>query len=179
MKAFRIFLLILIIIGLVLIFTQKIWVPKLVDRLLPSEEIPVVVPFAVQPNISLINGRQCYTYDHEATNTEPYTVHEFLDITIDGTKVVGTKTGTQSGPDMTNGYNGTIIGTLNKDTITDVFSYTIEGSANKEKEIYKADKTGISKLRYPLIEEKGILVPDVTKDFTAMLYARVGCTASD
>ncbi len=34
MKAFRIFLLILIIIGLVLIFTRKYWVPKLVNQIL-------------------------------------------------------------------------------------------------------------------------------------------------
>lgn len=54
MKAFRIFLLILIIIGLALIFTQKIWVPKLVDQILSSEKIPVVIP-AVQPtNGSLV-----------------------------------------------------------------------------------------------------------------------------
>ena len=37
MKAFRIFLLILIIIGIVLIFTQNIWVPKLVNRIISSE----------------------------------------------------------------------------------------------------------------------------------------------
>ena len=37
MKTIRIFLLILIIIGLILIFTQKIWVPKLVDEILLSE----------------------------------------------------------------------------------------------------------------------------------------------
>jgi N-acetylmuramoyl-L-alanine amidase len=42
-KAFRIFLLILIIIGLVLIFTQNIWVPKLVNRIISSESVPAVV----------------------------------------------------------------------------------------------------------------------------------------
>ena len=36
-KALRIFLLILIIIGIILLFTQKIWVPKLVNRILLSE----------------------------------------------------------------------------------------------------------------------------------------------
>lgn len=36
-KTLRIFLLILIIIGIILLFTQKIWVPKLVDRILLSE----------------------------------------------------------------------------------------------------------------------------------------------
>jgi hypothetical protein len=106
-------------------------------------------------------------------------VNEFIDITINGTKVTGTKTGTQSGPDMTNGYSGTIRGTLNNNTITDIFSYVVEGSHNQEGEIYKAGLTGVEKLRYPLIEVKGILVPDTTKPFSAMLYARVGCTASN
>jgi hypothetical protein len=36
-RTFRIFLLILIIIGIILIFTQKIWVPKLVDYILPQK----------------------------------------------------------------------------------------------------------------------------------------------
>ena len=150
MKAFRIFLLILIIIGLGLIFTQSFWVPKLVNQIISQDEVPVVVSIPIQQNISLVDGRQCYTYSHEATKSEPYAVNEFLDITIDGVKVEGTKKGTQNGPDMTNGYAGTVIGTLDDDTITDVFSYVIEGSANKEKEIYKTDKTGIYKLRYPL-----------------------------
>lgn len=37
MKALRIFLLILIIIGIALIFTHKIWVPKLVDKIIGDE----------------------------------------------------------------------------------------------------------------------------------------------
>jgi len=129
----------------------------------------------------LKDGRQCYTLDHEATATEPYTVNEFLDITIDGSKVTGTKRGTQEGPDMTNGYSGTIVGTVNNDTINDIFSYTVEGSSNKEAEIYqaRADQIGIEKLRYPLIEKGGVLVPDTTKEFTKLLYARVGCTGSN
>ena len=141
-----------------------------------SENNPAPVSASI-----LKDGRQCYTYDHEATKAEPYTVNEFIDITINGTTVTGTKTGTQSGPDMTNGYTGTITGTTDGNTINDVYSYIVEGSANKEEEIYRArpDQIGIEKLRYPLIEEKGILVPDTTKDFTPMLYARVGCEASD
>src|SRR3989344_3538032 len=38
MRSIQIFLLILIIIGLGLIFTQKIWVPKLVDKIISYEE---------------------------------------------------------------------------------------------------------------------------------------------
>lgn len=127
------------------------------------------------------NGRQCYTYNHEATKAEPYTVNEFIDITVKGNLINGTKTGSQNGPDMTNGYNGIISGTINKDTINDTFSYIIDGSKGKEEEIYKTkeDLIGIEKMRYPLIEHNGILVPDTTKEYKTMLYARVGCTASN
>ncbi len=38
MKQLRIFLGVLIVIGLVLLATQKIWVPKLVDRIIQSEQ---------------------------------------------------------------------------------------------------------------------------------------------
>lgn len=182
MKTIRIILLILIIIGLALLATQKIWVPKLVDRIISSEtksniihidDKSVLLPS--QENISLIDGRQCYTYSHEATKTEPYKVSEFIDITIKGESVIGTKNGTQSGPDLTNGYTGSIIGTLNKDIITAILSYTVEGSKGKEKEIYRANKTGIEKLRYQLIEEKGVLVPDMSKEFNLINYYRVEC----
>lgn len=137
--------------------------------------------FDIEKVAILQDGRQCYTYNHEATTTEPYKVDEFIDITISGTKVSGSKKGTQAGPDMTNGYTGTINGTLTSDTIESVFAYTIEGSQNKESEIYKArkDEIGIEKLRYPLIEKGGMLVPDTTQDFKTLLYARVGCTGSN
>jgi hypothetical protein len=134
---------------------------------------------ATQANLILKDGRQCYAYNHEATKTEPYTVNEFIDITINGNNVNGAKTGTQKGPDMTNGYSGMIKGTLSKNIINDVFSYIIEGSANKEQEIYKTSKTGIEKLRYPLIQGKGILIPDTKSEYKIMQYARVGCAASN
>jgi|GEM_PF-2320752 len=138
-----------------------------------------IVDQPTQDNLSLTDGQQCYTYDHKATTREPYTVTEFIDINISGTKVTGTKTGTQKGPDMTNGYTGSITGTLDNNVITDIFSYVIEGSKNKEQEIYRTSKIGIEKMRYPLIEKAGMLVPDTTKTFTAMSYARVGCLASN
>lgn len=186
MKTIRIILLILIIIGFGALATQRIWVPKLVNRILLSENTPVVIledPAIVlpitQPNITLVDGRQCYTYNQEAVKDAPYKVDEFIDITIKGSIVTGTKRGTQAGPDMTNGYTGSLTGTLDKNIITAVYSYTVEGSKNKEKEIYQASKTGIEKLRYPLIEEGGILVPDKSKEFKTLLYSRVGCEASN
>jgi hypothetical protein len=178
MKFIRIFLLVLIIVGIVALATQKIWVPKLVNKILSSEEITVLPPIT-QPNVTLTDGRQCYVYSHDATPLAPYTVNEFLDITIKGTNVTGNKTGTEKGPDMDTGYGGSITGTLDKNTITDVYSYIIEQSHNKEKEIYQANKTGIEKLRYPLVDEKGILVPDLTKPYQALPYARVECTGSN
>lgn len=178
MKIIRIFLFVLIIIGIIALVTEKIWVPKLVDRIIKMENISVVFP-VVEQNIFQEDERQCYIYNHEAIKTEPYAVSEFIDINIKGNMVMGTKTGSQKGPDMTNGYTGTIEGNLEGDTITSVFSYVIEGSKNKEKEIYKISKTGIEKLRYPLIESKGILVPDTTKEFKILSYPRVSCIPSN
>ena len=179
MKIIRIILLILIIIGVIALITQKIWVPKLVNQILLSENVSIIP--SVQKNLSFENGRQCYTYTHEATKNEPTTVNEFMDITINNGKITGTKKGNQNGLEITNGYDGTLIGTLNNNMMDVLFSYTVEGSQGKQKEIYKVkeDKTGIEKLRYPLIEKNGILVPDTTKEFKTLFYARVGCVASN
>jgi len=53
-KALRIFLLVLIVIGIVLLFTQKIWVPKLVNRILlsetPQQQTPkILIPIPNEP----------------------------------------------------------------------------------------------------------------------------------
>ena len=145
-----------------------------------NTDTPAEAPFGTgQSIIQLVDGRQCYTYSHDSTVEEPYNVAEFIDITIKGTEVVGTKRGVQNGLNMTNGYTGTIVGTLENNAITDVYSYVIEGSKDKEKEIYQAGLTGIEKLRYPLVEGKGMLVLDTTKDFKIMNYARVGCKESN
>ncbi len=133
----------------------------------------------VEQAVTLGDGRQCYVYSHDATADEPYATTDFMDITIAGTSVTGIRRGTQDGPDMTNGYGGTMEGTLSSNTITDVFSYTIEGSKNKEQEIFRVGPTGIEKLRYQLMEGKGMLVPDTTKPYAIQKYARVGCQSSD
>lgn len=179
MKVIRIFLLVLIIIGLAALATEKLWVPKLVQHIISKEGVPVPVAPTPQANIVLENGRQCYTYSHGATPEAPYAVNEFIDMTITDGAVNGLKAGTQSGPDMTNGYGGTIVGTSSKDGMNVVFSYTVEGSQNKEKEIYRTGLTGIEKLRYPLVQSGDMLVPDTTKDFQVLRYARVGCTPSN
>lgn len=124
----------------------------------------------------ITKSRSCYTYHQIATKTAPYAVDEYLDLVFQNEQVSGTKQGTQNGPDMTNGYVGSITGTIKGDVITSVFDYVIEGSHNKEQEIYKKTKTGLEKLRYPLIEGKGILVPDTTKEFKLMNYSLIDCS---
>lgn len=145
-----------------------------------KKDVPAVVITNDKQNVpELVDGRQCYTYSHEKTDSEPYTTSEFIDMTISGNTISGTKTGTQSGPDMTNGYTGTIVGTLKDGVITDTFSYVIEGSSQKEAEIYHAGVTGIDKWRYSLKEEGGVLVPDLSTDYKVLHYARVGCEGSN
>lgn len=142
--------------------------------------IMIETPHDTQQSIKLVDGRQCYTYSHQGTPDAPYTTSEFIDMTIAGTKVTGTKHGTQSGPDMTNGYEGTLIGELAGDTLNVAFAYTIEGSKNTEHEIYQASLVGIDKLRYPLIDKfKDGLFPDTTKKFQRISYARVGCEGAN
>ena len=186
MKAIRIFLLILIIVGLGLLFTQKMWVPQVVDKILLSEAVTgSIEPVQSTPKneeVALLEqGRQCYSFSHKATKDEPYEVSEILDMTLSGINVTGKITGKQDGPDMHNGYTGTVEGKLEKDIINVVFSYVIEGSANKEKEIYRVrgDKTGLDKLRYPLKEESDMLVPDTTQEASILPYYRVGCDSSN
>lgn len=119
--------------------------------------------------------RSCYAYHQVATKSAPYAVDEVLDITTTGTAVSGVKQGTQKGPDMTNGYTGTITGTVEKGVITSVYAYTVEGSQNKEQELYRIVSSGLEKLRYPLIQGKGMLVPDTTQSFKVMTYTTTDC----
>ncbi|MBP6866222.1 MAG: hypothetical protein KBC12_01610 [Candidatus Pacebacteria bacterium] len=173
-KFIRIFLLVLIIIGLGLLATYKMWVPKLVDMIMVREQVPLAS--VVESNeYNLTDGRNCYAYSQVATKDAPYTVNEWLDVTIADGKVTGTKSGTQSGPDMTNGYEGTISGSVQGGTLNAVFSYTVEGSANREQEIYIAYKDGLEKYRYPLSDQGIILVPDLTKAYAKLQYVHIDC----
>lgn len=130
-----------------------------------KEDVPVSVP----------SGHYCYAYHQLATPTAPYKVDEYIDMTVNGTSVSGTKHGTQAGSDMTNGYEGTLVGNTTGTDINAKYSYTIEGSDNTEQEIYKYTKDGLNKWRYPLKDEKGILVPDVMKEYSILSYASVDC----
>lgn len=168
-KLFLIVVAAVIVVAVYIFFAKKVWRPT-------ANKSTVAVQQDVVPK-----GRQCYTYDHEATKDAPYTVHEHIDMTISGATVTGIKQGSQTGPDMSNGYEGLLTGTVEGNTITAVFSYSIEGSDNKEKELYtvRPDQIGIEKMRYPLIEQKDMLVPDTSKPYQSLLYARVGCDASN
>ena len=59
MKTIRIILLVLIIIGIILIFTQKLWVPKLVDEILSSETSQQPVIKISNPNTNPPNKTEC------------------------------------------------------------------------------------------------------------------------
>jgi hypothetical protein len=124
---------------------------------------------------SSMSSISCYEYKQVATKDAPYQVKERLTLTIGNEVVTGTKTGFQSGPDMTNGYEGTITGSRSSDTITAVFTYTVEGSTNNEQEEYQITPTGLIKHRYPLKDENGILVPDTTQLKKDLAYTRISC----
>jgi hypothetical protein len=116
----------------------------------------------------------CYERSVLATETEPYTVHQHITLTIDGTSVTGTKSGTQAGPDMTNGYEGTLQGTVS-DPLTLLYTYTIEGSTQQEQEQYTVHGNYLIKHRYPLLEQNGVLIPDITKPSTDQTYKQIPC----
>lgn len=131
----------------------------------------------IQDSVIRLAGENlhCYAYNQKATPNAPYAVDEYVSIVMKDDEISGTKKGTQSGPDMTNGYEGTLVGSKNGDTVTLLFSYIIEGSSGVEKEIYKFVEMGIEKWRYPLIEEDGILVPNLAEDYEALLYEMIDC----
>lgn len=172
-KFIRIFLLVLIILGILALATQKTWVPKLVGKIIEKENK------ATMANISgIIQGRQCFQYIHNATDTEPYEVSENLELNFTPEGVSGIKNGTQKGPDMTNGYSGLFIGKLDIDMLSGTFFYVIEGASQKEQEIYQVKSNHLEKLRYMLKEEDGTLVPDTTTIPKILIYSHIECPAS-
>ncbi len=180
MRKIQIILGILIVLGLGALATQKLWVPKLVDYIISKDnqnlesENPEVE--SENQEVKLV-GKNCYAYDQLATKEAPYEVHETLVLNIEGEKVTGTKNGNQKGPDLTNGYFGNISGEIKEDKIESIFSYTVEGSEGKESEIYEIKSDKLIKLRYPLNDEKGVLVPDTTFVANSLIYNKIDCTS--
>jgi hypothetical protein len=126
--------------------------------------------------VSLQDGTYCYARKQTATTTEPYVVEEHVVLTINGNVVTGTKKGTQSGPDMSNGYQGTLSGTRNGSRAELTYAYTIEGSQNKELEIYDIGATVLKKMRWPLKEQNNILVPAKAGEPKIISYTAETCT---
>jgi hypothetical protein len=140
--------------------------------LVGKDKTPTEIP---NEPITLVNGTYCYHRSQLATTEAPYAVEENIKLIVNGNNVTGTKNGTQAGPDMTNGYDGTLIGTRDSENIEVVFSFTIEGSQNKEKEIYKWSPDEFQKLRYVLKDEGKMLLPDLTSTPTIVRYESVKC----
>src|SRR5690606_32293209 len=77
----------------------------------------------------LSEGELCFYYKQNPTKEEPYRVEEAISLNVNDLKITGIKTGIQEGPDMYNGYKGTLEGTyLENNEIELLFSYEIEGS---------------------------------------------------
>lgn len=123
-----------------------------------------------------VSKTYCFYRDQKATPEAPYAVQEHVQMMITGASVTGTKTGTQSGPDMTNGYQGTLVGEVKDDEIEVVFSYVIEGSAQKELEVYELRSDWLVKKRYTLYENGDVLVPNKTEDPTLIVYKPEVCS---
>ncbi len=171
-KGWLVLLLVISLLGLlVFIFIGFFQTQKIDEPVLEEDAQPVVVEVVEEEPVSEV----CFVYSHEATESEPYQVSENIILKIDGDKVSGSKTGTQNGPDMTNGYEGTLEGDKISDTLELIYSYTIEGSEGKEKEIYKISGENLLKQRYSLIEEEGILVPDKESELKVLTYEKQGC----
>lgn len=163
--------LVLVILGLAAIFVG--W--RL--REMHSGAVPATNPSAAtRAGVLFAESRPyCFSYTHAATTDEPYTTTEHLSLTRIRDTISGTVEGTQRGPDMTNGYTGTLHGTLTTNGFIADTTFTIEGATQTEQQIFELTDTTLTKLRYVLKEEKGKLVPDLTTMPTRILYQSIPC----
>ncbi|MDQ5883235.1 MAG: hypothetical protein QG654_147 [Patescibacteria group bacterium] len=141
---------------------------------IPAQEEVVVAESGEEPMVS-INGKFCFDRTQIATEEAPYSAEEYIELNINGNMVSGIKNGSQVGPGVSNGYEGALSGEIVDGTIGVIFSYTIEGSDGKEKEEYVMRDGDLIKIRYNLIEEDGILVPDKTSDSSEIAYLKSEC----
>lgn len=123
----------------------------------------------------LRDGTYCFARTQIATPDAPYAAEESMSLTFSGTSVMGTKSGTQSGPDMTNGYSGTLSGTRSDGDLRLAYAYTVEGSSATELELYMLTEQGIDKVRYALEDDGEMLVPDMTSSPSIISYQSVEC----
>jgi hypothetical protein len=116
-------------------------------------------PVATHPT-----GTFCFNRSQLATPDAPYAVDEKVTLTITGDSVRGNKSGTQSGPDMTNGYEGTLAGVIHGNEMELTYAYTVEGAKNRELEVYTFSPDTLTKKRWTLADMiqdgEHILVPE-------------------
>lgn len=137
----------------------------------------VEVKAVVSPKeIEKEDGRYCFHRLQEATKSEPYRVEEDIILNIKNGSVVGTKSGTQNGPDMTNGYGGDLVGSIKGVDLELTYSYTVEGSKAKELEIYKFQNDSLVKMRWVLEDKGGILTPDKVGVPKMIFYQEGACS---
>jgi hypothetical protein len=122
-----------------------------------------------------LDGKYCFSRLQEATSDAPYRVEEYVTLDIKGENVSGIKRGFQSGPGMTNGYEGSLSGEISGDEMNLVFSFVIEGSEGKELELYKISENELQKYRHVLKEENSMLVPDLDTPVTVISYHVAVC----
>ena len=133
------------------------------------------LPSDTSQSAPLPDGKYCYQYSQKATQDTPYSVEEYSEIVLSGNTVSGLKRGSQSGPDMSNGFDGTLSGTRDGNSLTIRFKYVIEGSSGEEMELYSLDENTLTKHRYTLKEEGGVLVPNKDEFVKDIVATKVSC----
>ena len=137
--------------------------------------VAAIVIYKPFDNFAYSDGEYCFARVQEATESEPYMVEEYIDLVLSGGTVIGTQSGVQSGPDMTNGYQGDLSGTRSGDDISATFTYEIEGSIGKELEMFSFSGENLVKHRYALKEDGDVLVPDLTTTPKEIIYTPEAC----
>ncbi len=141
-----------------------------IDKYIKSISIlPITNP------LHTIDGKYCFNRNQIATKTEPYSSQEHIILNILDNKVIGTKKGNQSGPDMTNGYEGELSGSINNNELELLYSYIIEGSKGKELEIYNIKDNSLIKKRWVLEEKGGVLTPNKKGEPKLISYSKEDC----
>ena len=125
------------------------------------------------------SGQYCFVRIQQATETAPYSSEEHVVLSFNGAQVIGTKKGTQVGPDMSNGFEGKLSGTTIDNEMELTYSYTVEGSKGKELEVYTFSDKNLIKKRWVLEDKKingeNILVPDYVGEPTLYTYTPETC----
>jgi hypothetical protein len=141
---------------------------------------PKMQPDPTIPTIAFAESRAyCFGRVQEATKDAPYRVEEHMKLTRVRGEITGTKSGTQSGPDMTNGFTGTMTGEAKDGYLQFTYAYTIDGSKQKELEVYLIQGLDLVKQRYTLDDAvkdgEHILVPNLTSTPTLITYTSEPC----